>query len=157
MKKIVETVEIEQLAPDELTEAERELVSLASEATYRSYAPYSRFSVGAAVRLSNGETVVGTNQENAAFPSGMCAERTAAYAAHSAFPDARFVAVCIAARDGDGMLTAAPVSPCGACRQVLLEYENLFGTAVTILLVGRDAIYRIPSVRSLLPIAFAEF
>lgn len=146
--------EYEVLAPEELTDKERELVELAKQATYRSYAPYSNFRVGAAILLNNGEIVCGANQENVAFPSGTCAERTACFYAHAQHPDAKFQTIAIAARGVDGEPLAEPISPCGACRQSLLQYELLAGQPVEVLLIGRDKILRLPSVRSLLPFAF---
>lgn len=142
---------------DELDESDRRLVQLAREATFRSYAPYSKFRVGAAVLLDNGETVTGANQENVAYPSGTCAERTACYYAHATYPDARFKAIAIAARDTDGNFVATPTAPCGACRQALLEYEMLAGGDVRVILAGADEIYILPSVKSTLPFAFTEF
>lgn len=157
MKKREWKVEFEEVGFEDLTSEERKLVDEAMEATRRSYAPYSNFSVGAAIALDNGETITGANQENAAFPSGTCAERSACFYAHARYPEARFTAIAIAARGTDGEFLAEPISPCGACRQALLEYETLAGEPVKVLLVGRDRIYRLPSVRSLLPFAFAEF
>lgn len=157
MKDLSITIPVSQRTYDELTDAERNLVDLAREAYSRAYAPYSHFHVGAAILLDNGETVTGSNQENAAFPSGTCAERTAAYYAHAAHPQAGFKAIAIAARGTDGQEIESPVAPCGACRQALLEYEKLAGHDVKVLLVGRDTIYTLPSVRSLLPLAFSEF
>ena len=142
---------------DELTPGRRTLVDMAREASSRAYAPYSRFSVGAAIRLDNGEIVTGSNQENAAFPSGLCAERTAAYYAHSRFPDARFKTIAIAAIDTTGHEIAVPVAPCGACRQALTEYEKLAGHDVEVILVGAGEIYVLPSVASTLPLTFREF
>lgn len=145
------------MAYSELTDADRRLVDSAREASRRSYAPYSRFHVGAAICLDNGEVVEGCNQENAAFPSSLCAERTAAYWAHSSFPDAVMTAIAIAARDAEGAEVVSPVSPCGNCRQALLEYETLASRPMRVLLVGRDEIVILPSVKSLLPFAFTEF
>ncbi len=142
---------------DELDETDRRLVQLAREATLRSYAPYSKFRVGAAILLDNGETVTGSNQENVAYPSGTCAERTACYYAHATYPDARFRAIAIAARDSDGNFVATPTAPCGACRQALLEYEMLAGADVRVILAGADEICILPSVKSTLPFAFTEF
>lgn len=150
-------VPLVELDYSEMPPVMQRLVDEARQATFRSYAPYSRFSVGAAVLLDNGEIVAGSNQENAATPSSLCAERTAAYYAHSRYPDARFVAVAIAARGTDGNEVEHPISPCGACRQALLQYETLAGKGVEVLLAGRSAIYRLPSVKSLLPLAFTEF
>ena len=156
MKKIDITVPVEALSYDELTESERALVDKAREYTTHAYAPYSHFNVGAAIGLENGEVVPGANQENAAFPSGTWAERTACYAAGARFPGVKFKEIAVAARGTDGLELATPVAPCGACRQALLEYETLAGRPVPVLLVGRDAIYRLPSVASLLPLAFTQ-
>jgi len=150
------TVAVAEYAYDELSAASRELVDLACKYTRNAYSPYSHFSVGAAIRLDNGEIVCGANQENAAFPSGICAERSACYSAGARFPEAKFESIAIAARGVDGEPTVVPCSPCGACRQALLEYETLAGHDVEVLLVGRDVIYRLPSVKSLLPLAFTE-
>ncbi len=141
----------------ELSAEQRALVKAAEDATRRSYAPYSRFHVGAAILLDNGVTVTGSNQENAAFPSGTCAERTAAYYAHSTYPDARFKAIAITARTSAGDMLKTPCAPCGACRQALLEYETLAGHEVEVILAGTDETLILPSVRSLLPVAFTEF
>ena len=157
MKDISIKVPVTEARVDELTPAEQELVSLARRAYLRSYAPYSHFHVGAAILLDNGEIVTGSNQENAAYPSGTCAERTAAFYSHSTYPEARFKAIAIAARGTDGEEIELPVAPCGACRQVLLEYEKLAEADVKVILVGRDRVYILPSVRSTLPLAFSEF
>lgn len=142
---------------DELDDRRRALVDAARAATARSYAPYSKFRVGAAIELSNGEIVTGANQENAAYPSGTCAERTAAFYAHAAHPEAKFKAIAIAAIGTDGCEVGDPVAPCGACRQSLLEFETLAKENVEVILVGADSIYILPSVRSTLPLAFSEF
>lgn len=157
MKKLDITVPVTVAIYDELSPEDRHLVDLAREATHRSYAPYSKFCVGAAILLSNGEIVTGSNQENAAFPSGTCAERTACYYAHFRYPEAKFETIAIAARGTDGLEIANPVAPCGACRQALLEYETLAGKNVKVILIGRDEIYILPSVSSTLPLAFSEF
>lgn len=141
----------------ELSDLEARLVELAREATYRSYSPFSHFRVGAAIALDNGETVCGSNQENVAYPSGTCAERTACYYAGATYPDARFEAIAIAARGTDGEFVDEPVPPCGACRQALLQYETLAGHKVKVILVGKDKVYILPSVSSLLPLSFTDF
>ena len=151
------TVPVTEYTLDELSAERRELVELARKYTHNAYAPYSHFSVGAAIRLDNGEIVCGANQENAAFPSSMCAERTTAYYAHATYPDAKFRTIAIAARGTDGKEQKSPIAPCGACRQALLEYETLGGEDVEVLLVGSDEIYRLPSVKSLLPVSFTGF
>ena len=138
---------------DELPEADRQLVLAAQEATQRSYAPYSHFHVGAAVRLDDGTVVTGCNQENAAFPSGLCAERTALFAAGAQHPGHGVVALAIAAADADG-LTSIPTPPCGACRQVMLESETRAGRPMRILLYGTQGTYVIESVGQLLPLTF---
>ena len=157
MKDFEICVKVDLLRYDELSERQRSLVDRARQYTHNSYAPYSKFNVGAAIALDNGEIVCGANQENAAFPSGTCAERTACYAAGANFPGAKFEAVAIAARGTDEEEVVRPCAPCGACRQALLEYEILAGHDVEVLLVGRDEIYRLPSVKSLLPLAFDSF
>ena len=157
MKHIDIAVPVTAMRDDELNETDLILVKKAKEATYRAYAPYSRFHVGAAILLDNGEIITGSNQENAATPSSLCAERTAAYYAHSTYPDARFVAIAIAARDTSGSELKDPISPCGACRQALLEFETLAGHDVRVLLVGRDQCYVLESVHSLLPLSFTHF
>lgn len=157
MKNRPITIPLVECSYDELSDREKELVDLSRRAYRRAYAPYSHFHVGAAILLDNGEIVTGSNQENAAYPSGTCAERTAAFYAHSTWPDARFVTIAISAQGTDGLEVADPVAPCGACRQVLLEYEKLAGHDVKVLLVGRNCIYALPSVRSTLPLAFSEF
>ena len=100
MKELQITTPIVVMQYDELDPTDRSLVDAAREATFRAYSPYSHFSVGAAILLDNGETVTGSNQENAAYPSSLCAERTAAYYAHSRYPDAKFMTIAIAARGG---------------------------------------------------------
>lgn len=157
MRKIDINVPMTEVTYQELPDDDRRLVALARQATYRSYAPYSRFHVGAAIRLDNGEIVSGSNQENAAYPSGLCAERTAAYWAHSTYPDARFDTIAIAARGTDDEEVIDPISPCGACRQALIEYEALADRPLKVILAGRERIYILPSLRSLLPLAFTEF
>lgn len=157
MKTFEIVIPVKEMQFDELSDRQKELVSLAGKATYRSYAPYSHFKVGAAIELSNGEIVSGSNQENAAYPSGLCAERTTAFYAHSTYPDAKFKTIAIAARGTDDSELLNPISPCGACRQVLLEYEKLAGGNVEVILVGKTKIFIFPSVSSTLPYCFDEF
>ncbi len=157
MRNIEITTPIKSVSYDELSPADRHLVDTARAAYERSYAPYSHFCVGAAILLDNGEIVSGANQENAAYPSGTCAERSACYYAGATYPNVPFRKIAIAARGTDGREIAEPVAPCGACRQALLEYEKLAGADVEVLLVGADEIYILPSVKSLLPLSFSEF
>ena len=157
MKRLDITVPLTEASFEELSPAEQNLVTEARRQTITSYAPYSHFHVGAAILLDNGEVVTGSNQENAAYPSGTCAERTAAFYAHARYPEARFETIAVDARGTDGLEILDPVAPCGACRQALLEYEKLAGHDVRVILVGRDRIFLLPSVRSTLPLAFSEF
>ena len=137
----------------ELNEQDRQLVEVARQATKGSYAPYSKFCVGAAVRLLDGTIVTGANQENAAFPSGLCAERTALFAAGAQYPDQPVTALAIAARKGRRFLSK-PISPCGACRQVISGVEERFGSPIRILLYGTDGILVSEGISPLLPLRF---
>lgn len=157
MKELTITTPVIEATLDELSAEDRALVEEARRQTATSYAPYSRFHVGAAIRLENGETIAGSNQENAAFPSGLCAERTAAFYAHARYPEAKFETIAIAAVGTDGLELRDPIAPCGACRQSLLEYETLAGHDVRVILTARDRVFILPSVRSTLPLAFSEF
>ena len=143
--------------PQELTSEEQHLLSLAVEATGRSYAPYSHFHVGAAVRLENGAEVIGCNQENAAYPSGLCAERTALFAAGAQYPDVPVSVLAIAARGTDGELLEEPVAPCGSCRQVIIETETRAKHPIRILLYGCRCVYVIDGIRQLMPLMFSAF
>ena len=142
---------------DELPSDEQYLVQKAIESTNNSYAKYSHFHVGAAVQLDNGEVLPGCNQENAAFPAGICAERSAIFAAGAQYPNAAVEIIAIAAREPNGNLTAEPVSPCGTCRQVLIETETRFQRPIRILLYGRNRIYVMDGIRHLMPLSFTEF
>lgn len=156
MKDFDITVHVVVKGVNELTDEELRLVESAKEATFRSYSPYSKFSVGAAVLLDNGVIVTGSNQENCAYPSGLCAERTAIFYANSQYPSNRVSALCIAARDVSGAFTTVPITPCGSCRQVLIETEKRGGKDIRIMLHGTDAVYFIESARSLLPVSFDD-
>ena len=140
---------------EELDENDRLLVETAIEATERSYAPYSQFNVGTAVRLDNGVTIPGCNQENAAFGVTMCAERSALFAAGAQYPDAKVVAIAIAARNGEGLLDE-PISPCGTCRQAMVETEKRSGRRLRILLYGQKCVYVIDGISTLLPLTFCD-
>lgn len=141
---------------DELSEAERMLCAKAKEATLRSYSPYSHFSVGAALELSDGTIVSGSNQENAAYPSGLCAERVAMFYATSSHPDLAIRRMCITARDVNGTFVTTPISPCGACRQSLLEAELRHAIDIEVLLYGTAHTIILQSIKSLLPLAFCQ-
>ena len=142
---------------DELTPEERSLIEQAIEGTNRSYSPYSLFHVGAALKLQNGVTFIGCNQENAAFPAGICAERSAIFAAGAQYPDQPVIMLAIAARSREGEFTKEPVSPCGTCRQVLIETETRFQQPIRILLYGQRCVYVLDSIKQLMPLSFTEF
>lgn len=129
------------------------IIEQAKKISFDAYAPYSNFYVGAAILLDNNEVVVGNNQENAAFPSGLCAERVAMFYANANFPNTTIDAIAISAHNSNGFLDL-PVAPCGSCRQVLLESENRFNKAIKIFLIGEKSIYEINKVSDLLPLNF---
>lgn len=141
---------------DELNSTEKNLIQAAKNACASAYAPYSHFQVGAAVLLDNGNIVIGSNQENAAFPSGLCAERVALFAAASQFPENKAIALAIAARHENGSFTQNAVSPCGACRQVMTETEKRFQHPLKVLLYGESEIICIESAQELLPLSFTD-
>ncbi len=141
---------------DELPEDLAALYSKAGEARKTAYAPYSHFHVGAAVLLENGKTVIGSNQENAAYPSGLCAERVAVFAASSQFPDVPIVAIAISAQSA-GQKKFSPLSPCGDCRQVMAEYEHRQGKGIKIVMPGGDGtILLVENIGTLLPFMFTH-
>ena len=155
MKDLTITSIIKVYTFDELNKAEQDLMTSAMEATTRSYAPYSKFSVGAAALLANGIVVTGTNQENAAYPSGICAERTTLFYANSQYPNLPVEALAIAAQTS-GDFIDHPTAPCGACRQVILETEERYNQPMRIYLYGKKEIYIVESIRSLLPLCFGK-
>lgn len=118
------------------------------------YAPYSHFKVGAAILLDNGEIILGSNQENAAYPSGLCAERVAVFYAGAKYPEAKILKMAISAAS-DNTTTRAPIPPCGACRQSLAEYEIKQNTPIEIYFMGEiGSIYKSDSLKNLLPLLF---
>ena len=153
MKDLTITSIIKVYTFDELNKTEQDLMTSAMEATTRSYAPYSKFSVGAAALLANGIVVTGTNQENAAYPSGLCAERTTLFYANSQYPDQPVLTLAIAARTEKDFIDL-PNPPCGACRQVILETEKRYKQPIRILLYGKKEIYEVKSICDLLPLSF---
>jgi len=138
---------------DDLIPADKELVLAARKASENAYAPYSHFKVGAAVRLENNAIIIGANIENAAFPSGICAERSALSNSASNYPNVKPVAIAVAARTGGG-LTEEPVPPCGNCRQVIAEEEFRNGNNIRIILSGKSKIQIIEKGADLLPLQF---
>ena len=157
MKNLELKTTIKECQLEELSQEEQRLVELAIEATNRSYAPYSHFHVGAALLLNNGVEIMGCNQENAAFSATLCAERSAIFAAGAQYPDVPIKILAIAARTPNGELQAEPVSPCGTCRQVIIETETRFKQPVRLLLYGRDKIYIVDGIQQLMPLSFSEF
>lgn len=138
---------------DEMCAEDRELVNASLKSIDGSYAPYSQFHVGAAVRLADGRIVTGANQENAAFPSGLCAERTAMFAANANNPGIPMTSIAISAAY-KGAIVGTPASPCGSCRQVMAEYQKLAGRPISIILYGSEVIYKFDRVDDLLPFIF---
>jgi len=130
------------------------LMVRAIEVRKNAYAPYSKFKVGTALLLDNGKIILGSNQENAAYPSGLCAERVAVFQAGSIYPDAKILKMAITAAS-DTNQTTAPIPPCGACRQSIAEYEIKQETPITIYFMGEiGAIYKSDSLKNLLPFMF---
>lgn len=155
MEKLNIQCDIKLCSVEELNAEDAKLVATAKEATDNSYSPYSEFKVGAAVRLSDGTVIKGANQENAAFSVTICAERSAIFAAQANHPELPIVAIAIAARNREGY-TAEPVSPCGSCRQAMVEIEQRYGTPIHILLYGKKGVYVMDSIRNLMPLSFTD-
>ena len=153
MKQLQIQTSVKVYSYDELTPELARLVDLAKAKTQDAYSPYSGFSVGAAALLANGEVVTGANQENAAYPSGLCAERVALFAANANQPKQAVVALAIAAYT-KGHFTTRVVSPCGACRQVMLETEHRYQQPMRVVLYGEDECYVFESASDLLPLNF---
>lgn len=138
---------------DELPAQDRLVAEAAKSATASSYAPYSGFNVGAAVMLEDGEIITGSNQENAAYPSGLCAERTAMFYAGAHRPDKAMVKIAIAGGQ-NGVLCSDPATPCGACRQVMAQYQARGGRPMEVILVGGERIWKFSKVDDILPLIF---
>ena len=155
MKTITLSLEIEVYQnAEELPKELALLLKKAKEAALSAYSPYSHFKVGAAIMLNNGAIVTGNNQENAAYPSGLCAERTAAFYASSQYPQVPFTRIAITAINPEQELLC-PVSPCGSCRQALLEYEEKFNQNIEVILSGQTGnVFVIQSIKDLLPCSF---
>ena len=138
---------------EEMTPEDQALVAAALEAQKGSYSPYSDFQVGAALLLANGVIVKGANQENIAYPSGLCAERSAMFWAGANYPDVPMETLAIAGSD-HGVLCESPASPCGSCRQVMAEYQKKYNHPLKIILVGSKRIRKFSCVEDLLPFIF---
>lgn len=159
MKKKVEIIQVKverNLVDDELTAMESQLLNKAIESSKNAYAPYSRFKVGAAVLLEDGTIVIGNNQENVAYPSGLCAERVAFFAAGAQYPGKEIRSVAIYAFS-DIFEVKDAVAPCGACRQAMAEYELKQGKPISMLIAGPEGnVKKITDINSLLPLIFNE-
>jgi cytidine deaminase len=153
--KTIEISYTEYVSIDELTSNDAILVRKAREASKNGWAPYSNFHVGAAVLLENGEIITGNNQENVAYPSGLCAERVALFSANANFPGSPVKAIAVSAFNQNG-LTIEPVKPCGACLQAILESEIRFKTPIRLILDGSATIMVIEGISNLLPLSFGK-
>jgi cytidine deaminase len=153
---IIQT-EIEELnSPLDLPGDEQQLLINASIAKENAYAPYSKFKVGAALTLANGQTILGNNQENMAYPSGLCAERVAFFAAGAQYPGMAIHKIAITAAS-DNFPSNHPIAPCGACRQAMLEYEMNQKSPITLIMRGTAGkVYRMKGISQLLPLFFHE-
>lgn len=157
MRKKNISIEIEEYdSPEQLSEQDRELLEYAKKAVHHSYAPYSGFHVGASARLQHGEIISGGNQENTAYPSGLCAERVALFQAKSRYPDAAIVSLAITAKT-DRFDIDHPVTPCGACRQVIAEVQSRQSGSIRIIMQGAHGpVYVSEGIENLLPLMFKE-
>ncbi len=155
----IKTIKIEVEEFERLSEMDNEdkmLLEKAAEATNKSYAPYSQFHVGAAVLLENGEIISAGNQENAAYPSGLCAERVALFYAKSKYPDVAVKSVAITAKS-ENFSIEGPLPPCGSCRQVIAETEKRQNKPIKIIMKGeKGPIHKVTGIESLLPFTFYE-
>lgn len=158
MQKFNLTISLEKYDnEDELSTIEQQLLAEARKATYKAYAPYSQFHVGAAILLDDGQIITANNQENAALPSGSCAERSAIFWVGANYPTRTIKSIAVIARPGSGD-TFRGVPPCGACRQAMLEYENRQKQPIRLMMVGDDNTVLITdSIADLLPLRFNEF
>ena len=141
----------------ELKSVDAKLMQAAKDALNNSYSPYSNFKVAAAVLLDNGEILTGTNQENASFPVGICAEGTVLSAVSAVYPGVAVKKLAVTIKSGNHVISR-PISPCGICRQRILEYETRFNADIEILMMGEEGeIYTVDSIKSLLPLHFSKF
>lgn len=145
------TEEYEKLS--DLSPDDQQLILKARESSENAYAPYSKFCVGAAVLLANGEVVKGNNQENADFTDGLCAERVALFYAHAIFPNVAVTTLAVTAKNQNGLIPG-PAQPCGSCRQVLVESESRFNHPIRLILDGAEKIMVLNGADNLLPFAF---
>ena len=152
MKEITRQINyLEYESVTNLPEPDLQLILKAREAVQRGYAPYSDFRVGAAIRLQNGTIITGNNQENAAYPSGLCAERTALFYAASQYPNVPIIAIAVSTHTP---LRTGIARPCGACLQVMAEYEEIAGLPMHVILDGSEGIIVLDGLDNLLPLRF---
>jgi cytidine deaminase len=156
MKEREIQIRYKEFGHDEISAEDKHLVEVALNAAKNAYAPYSHFRVGAAVLLSDGTVVSGNNQENAAYPSGLCAERVALFYANSNYPDKSVDCITIVVIDSENNIIPQLVSPCGACRQVIAETEMRYKKEIQILLVSKNTILEFKSIEDLLPLSFKQ-
>ena len=152
-KREIKSILIDYNSLAELDEKQQELIKKAKKAAINAYAPYSQFEVGAAVLLENGEIIQGNNQENAAYPSGICAERVAIFYANSKYPNVPIKAIAVTANTKNGIIEN-PVPPCGSCLQVMLESEKRAGKDIQVILYGESKVTVAENISQFLPINF---
>ncbi|PLX16037.1 MAG: cytidine deaminase [Salinivirgaceae bacterium] len=138
---------------EKLPEQDQKLLKEAIQTAKKAYAPYSLFNVGAAVLLENNQIVTGNNQENAAYPSGLCAERVALFYANANFPDQKVTSIAIVALKNDELIDHV-VTPCGSCRQAMLETEIRFNSPIRIIMGGKNGFWVVPKAQYMLPLSF---
>lgn len=157
MKSIILNISFEQYNNiEELKEKDAVLCELAEQALATSYSPYSKFKVGTAIRLASGETILGSNQENLAYPSGLCAERVALFSIGSNYPNAVIESMAITAQT-DAFEILKPITSCGGCLQVMAEFERKQASPIEVIFYCLNGeILKVPSVQSLLPFSFVE-
>ena len=155
MKDLTITTKIQVYEIDKSNEETKNLIAQAKEATKSSYSPYSKYAVGAAVLLDNAEVILGSNQENAAYPSGLCAERTALFYTGSSHPANKIRAIAIIAYH-QGDFVSEVCTPCGACRQVIAEMESKQNSSIRVLMCSKNTVYEVASIKDLLPLSFGS-
>ncbi len=155
MKSLIITANLELYdSCDELSQDVQDLMDQASDARDKAYAPYSKFMVGAAILLDNNEIITGSNQENASYPSGLCAERTALFYASAKYPEAKLVRMALTAKSNNHRVVT-PIPPCGSCRQAIAEYEVKQQTPIEIYFMGETGkVVKSNSLKDLLPLIF---
>ncbi|MEA1874247.1 MAG: cytidine deaminase [Bacteroidota bacterium] len=156
MKQEEIKIQYKKYRRDELDNDVLELLQHAEKSMKNAYAPYSKFHVGAAVKLANGKIITGNNQENAAYPSGLCAERVALFYANAEYPNIPVTDLIVVAESGSQGITEVPVSPCGSCRQVMQETESRYHKHMRVMLAGKEELWVFDNVSQLLPLNFTD-